>query len=220
MTQLIILLCIIIGHYIVQGSQFSHLQGGTFTPSQIFGGLFSPHVSELRGYHCMFKGAKLSQGFGCNKILFLVQYLDYKCNVHSFLQSKNKQKTVILMLMQVCFLLHGHKCFGHKWKELTLFQADTQNKALEGEHTPLQQIQRVNSTHRTDLKGVKIGSSASKTPTVCFNGSPGRNTKLNSGTVSLRAHLHVVGMMRFMFLTQTDPACPLLCILFLCPFLP
>ena len=30
--------------------------------------------------------------------------------------------------------------FGHKWKELTLFQADAQYKALEGEHTPHWQI--------------------------------------------------------------------------------
>ena len=28
------------------------------------------------------------------------------------------------------------KMFGHKWKELTLFKADAQYKALEGEHTP------------------------------------------------------------------------------------
>ena len=28
----------------------------------------------------------------------------------------------------------------HKWKELTLFQADAQYKAVEGEHTPDQQI--------------------------------------------------------------------------------
>ena len=26
--------------------------------------------------------------------------------------------------------------FCHKWKEVTLFQADAQYKALEGEHTP------------------------------------------------------------------------------------
>ena len=39
--------------------------------------------------------------------------------------------------------------FCHKWKELTLFQADAQYKALEGKHTPNKQIQRVNSTHRT-----------------------------------------------------------------------
>ena len=26
--------------------------------------------------------------------------------------------------------------FCHKWKELTVFQADAQYKALEGEHTP------------------------------------------------------------------------------------
>ena len=34
-----------------------------------------------------------------------------------------------------------------------------------------------------------------------------------------RAHLHVVGMLPFMFLTETNRACPLLFILFLCLFL-
>ena len=38
------------------------------------------------------------------------------------------------MLIQVCFLMHA-QMFCHKWKELTLFQADAQYKALEGEHT-------------------------------------------------------------------------------------
>ena len=45
---------------------------------------------------------------------------------------------------------------------LTFFQADAQYKALEGKHTPHDKILRVNSMHRTDLKGVKIGSSAPK----------------------------------------------------------
>ena len=62
--------------------------------------------------------------------------------------------------------------FCHKWKEVTLFPADAQYKASEGEHTPHQQIERVNSTHRTDLKGVKIGSRASKTCKLCVIGSP------------------------------------------------
>ena len=62
--------------------------------------------------------------------------------------------------------------FGYKWKGLTLFPADAQYKALEGEHTPQQQIQRVNSTRRTNLKGVKIGSNASKTRKLCVIGSP------------------------------------------------
>ena len=39
------------------------------------------------------------------------------------------------MLMQVYFLLHGHKCFVTNGRN-SLFQADAQYKALEGEHTP------------------------------------------------------------------------------------
>ena len=57
--------------------------------------------------------------------------------------------------------------FCHKPKELTPFQAGAQYKALEGGHTPHQQIYRVNSTHRTDLKGVNFISSASKTRKLC-----------------------------------------------------
>ena len=52
------------------------------------------------------------------------------------------------------------------------FQADTPYKALEGKHTPHDKILRVNSMHRTDLKGVKIGSGASKMRKVCITGSP------------------------------------------------
>ena len=36
--------------------------------------------------------------------------------------------------MQVAF--YSMDMFCHKWKELTIFQADAQYKALEGEHTP------------------------------------------------------------------------------------
>ena len=41
------------------------------------------------------------------------------------------------MLMQVCFVLHGHKINVLSQIEGThTFLADTQYKALEGEHTP------------------------------------------------------------------------------------
>ena len=42
------------------------------------------------------------------------------------------------MLIQVAFYCMDINVvvFFHKWKELTLFQADAQYKALEGEHTP------------------------------------------------------------------------------------
>ena len=56
----------------------------------------------------MCKGAKLSQDLSVTKCYFECSILDSKCNAHSFLQSK---KAVILMLMQVCCLLYGHKCF-------------------------------------------------------------------------------------------------------------
>ena len=74
--------------------------------------------------------------------------------------------------MQVCFLLHGHKCSVTNGRNSHFFRL-THSTKLQGVNTPLtSKFKRVNSTHRTDLKGVKIGSSASKTRKVCFNGSP------------------------------------------------
>ena len=93
--------------------------------------------------------------------------------------SYHRKKAVILMLMRVCFPQHGHKCCCfHKWKELALFQADAQYKALEGEHIPHQQIQRVNSMHRTELKGVKIGSCASKRHKLFIIGRPAEQCRV------------------------------------------
>ena len=80
----------------------------------------------------MFKGAKLSQDLSVTKSYF-------ECSIwilsvmHTASYNQKKEKAVIVILMQVCFLLHGQKCFVTK---LTLFQADAQYKALEGEHTP------------------------------------------------------------------------------------
>ena len=50
----------------------------------------------------------------------------------------------------------------------------THSTKLYRVNTPLtsKKIQRVNSTHRTDLKGVKISSSASKVPKLSITGSP------------------------------------------------
>ena len=81
----------------------------------------------------MFKGAKLSRDLGVIK-----SYFGCSIWILSIMHtaSYNRKKAVILMLIQVCFLLHGHKYFCHKWKELALLQADAQCKALEGEHTP------------------------------------------------------------------------------------
>ena len=80
----------------------------------------------------MFKGAKLSRDLSVTKSCF-------ECGIwilsvmHT--ASNNWKKAVILTLIQVCFLLHGHKC-SVKWQKLTLLQAEAQYKAVEGEHTP------------------------------------------------------------------------------------
>ena len=56
----------------------------------------------------MFKGAKLSQDLSVTKSCF-------ECSIwilsvmHT--ASNNWKKAIILMSIQVCFLLHGHKCF-------------------------------------------------------------------------------------------------------------
>ena len=81
----------------------------------------------------MFKAAQLSQDLTVTKsyfecsiwILSVMHTVSYNPP-----PQKKKKKAVILMLIQVCFLLHG-QMFCHKWKELTLVQAD----ALQGEHT-------------------------------------------------------------------------------------
>ena len=51
--------------------------------------------------------AILSQDLSVTKSCF--EYLDSTCNAHSFYQPT--KKAVILMLIHVCFLLQGHKCF-------------------------------------------------------------------------------------------------------------
>ena len=58
----------------------------------------------------MFKGAEFSQDVSVTESYF-------ECSVwilsvmHTASYNRKKKKAVILMLMQVCFLLHGHKCF-------------------------------------------------------------------------------------------------------------
>ena len=62
----------------------------------------------------MFKGAILSQDFSVTESYFERSIWDSKSNAHSFLQPKKKKKKPEekqLTLMQVCFQLHGHKCF-------------------------------------------------------------------------------------------------------------
>ena len=51
----------------------------------------------------------------------------------SYNRGKKKKTVVILMLMQVCFLLHGDKCFVTNGRySHFFFPADAQYKALEG----------------------------------------------------------------------------------------
>ena len=76
----------------------------------------------------MFKGAKLSQDLSVTKSCF-------ECSIWIVsVMHTTGEKVVILMLIQNCFLLH--EMFCHEWKELALFQAAAQYKALEDEHTP------------------------------------------------------------------------------------
>ena len=58
----------------------------------------------------MYKGAKLSQDLSVTKSCF-------ECSIwilsvmHTASNNQKKKKAVILMWIQVCFVLHGHKCF-------------------------------------------------------------------------------------------------------------
>ena len=81
----------------------------------------------------MFKGAKLSQDLRITK-----SYSECSIWILSVMHtaSYNQKQAVILMLMQVCFLLHGHTCIVTNGRNSHFFQADTQYKTLEGEHTP------------------------------------------------------------------------------------
>ena len=56
----------------------------------------------------MFKGAKLSQDLSGTK-----PYCECSIWILSVMHtaSNNREKAVLLTLVQVCFLLHGHKCF-------------------------------------------------------------------------------------------------------------
>ena len=79
----------------------------------------------------MFKCAKLSQDLSSQNLVLSV-VLDSKYNAHSFLQPKKRSNFDDAGLLSTAWT----RIFCHKSKRLTLFQADAQNKALEGEHTP------------------------------------------------------------------------------------
>ena len=55
----------------------------------------------------MFKGAKLSEDFSVTKSYF--ECSNWILSVMHTASYNRKKKAVILMLMQVCFLLQGHK---------------------------------------------------------------------------------------------------------------
>ena len=77
---------------------------------EFFRGYFHPPVHQLRvrRYHCMFQAAKLSQDLNVTKSCFECS-LWILSVMHT--ASNNRKTAVILMLIQVCFLLHSHKCF-------------------------------------------------------------------------------------------------------------
>ena len=81
----------------------------------------------------MFKGAKLSQHLSVTKSYFGCSIWILN-GLHT--ASYNWKKAVILMLIQNCFLLLRHKYFVTKGRNSHFFEADTQYKALEDEHTP------------------------------------------------------------------------------------
>ena len=61
--------------------------------------------------------------------------MDSKCDAHSFLQQQQQKSSnfdVDAGLLSTAWTY----MYCHKWKELTLSQADAQCKALEDEHTP------------------------------------------------------------------------------------
>ena len=119
----------------------------------------------------MFKGAKLSQDLSVTKSYF-------ECSVwilrvmHTASYNREKKKEQFWCWCRFAFYYKDINVLSQMEGTHTFSGWRTQYKALEGEHTLHYQILRANSTHRTDLKGVKIGSSASKTCKLCTIGSP------------------------------------------------
>ena len=88
----------------------------------------------------MLKGAKLSQDLSATQsyfessiwILSVMQTASYKYNR----EKKKREKAVILTLMQVCFLLHGYKCFVTNERDLHFFRL-THSTKFQRVNTPL-----------------------------------------------------------------------------------
>ena len=81
----------------------------------------------------MFKGAKLSQDLSVTKSYFECSIWILSVMHTASYKKKQKKKAVMLMLMQVCFLLHGHKCFATNGRNSHFFRL---THSTEGEHTP------------------------------------------------------------------------------------
>ena len=81
----------------------------------------------------MFKCAILSQDFSVTRSCFECSI--WILSVMHTASNNRKKNAVILILLQVCFLLHGHECFVTNGRN-SLFQADAQYKALEVEQAP------------------------------------------------------------------------------------
>ena len=81
----------------------------------------------------MFKGAKLSQDLSVTKSYF-------ECSIWilsvMYTASYNRKKAVVLMLIQVCFLLHGHTCFVSNGRNSHFFRLTHSPKLLRM-NTPL-----------------------------------------------------------------------------------
>ena len=98
-------------------------------------GYFHP-LFIIRGYHCMFKGAKRSRDLSVTK-----SYFECRVRILSVMQSfynppPKKKKLVILMLMQVCNLLRGHNCFVTNARNSHFFRL-THSTKLQRVNTPL-----------------------------------------------------------------------------------
>ena len=70
----------------------------------------------------MFKGAQLSQDLSVTKSHFECSVLILSVMHTAPYKNKQSKKAVILMLKQVCFPLHGHKCFVTNGRSSHIFR--------------------------------------------------------------------------------------------------
>ena len=110
------------------------------------------------------------------------------------LLTKSQSCWVVVPASTYCELVRVWFSVVINWtqKICPLFQADAQYKALECKQIPRQQIQKVNSTHRTSLKGVYLDPSVSKRCKLCVTGRP-----------DCRKDLHLLTIIRSTYNTCT-----------------